>query len=169
MTAHALKVDGEAFLAAGMDAYLTKPVHRKLLQQAISSVMSGRYVSASPTPATSQPGKPWNISVVREHVGGDESLLRELLVIFLEETPKQLTALERAIHNADGPVVENIAHTLKGELGYLGLTDAAAIARDLERMGRQLEFHSAPEALRRFNSDLQAASNAMHELLAQNR
>ena len=178
MTAHALKGDGETFLAAGMDAYLTKPVHRELLKQAIARVVGTSQVTAPTTsvtatlvaPAAASPSdNHWDISVVREHVGGDESLLRELLEIFLEETPKQLTVLENAIHNADGPGVENAAHTLKGELGYLGLAESAALARDLERMGRERELQSAPEAFRRFKSGLKAASEAMHESLVQNR
>ena len=41
MTAHAMKGDRERCLKAGMDAYVTKPVHAKDLRDAISQVVHG--------------------------------------------------------------------------------------------------------------------------------
>jgi len=54
MTAHAMQGDGEKCLAAGMNAYISKPVSRKDLEQAIAQVMrSGQHEEFSTSPLQS--------------------------------------------------------------------------------------------------------------------
>ena len=166
MTAHA---DREQCAAAGMDGHLAKPVKIELLEQTIDSIFSGAPLPAAPSePATSPTAHNdplWNIAKARQSVGGDEALLRELLQIFLEESPRNLAALEKAIQTSDARCVETVAHTLKGELGYLGMTDAAQQARDLERMGHDHELSSAADLYRELKSCLVTVSSDMREVL----
>ena len=165
MTAHAIKGDRELCIGAGMDDYLTKPVNSAVLRQAIAESCERRPSLAPMEAAPSEPPTTWNIEKARENAGGDESLLRELLQIFLEESPKQLVQLENAIKNGDGSTVETVAHTLKSELGYLGLAEATVLARALEQMGHLKQLQTAPETFIQFKSNLLAASEAMRKLL----
>jgi HPt (histidine-containing phosphotransfer) domain-containing protein len=70
-----------------------------------------------------------------EQLGGDETLLQEVVDIFLEEAPKHLAALRLAVAQGIEETVEMTAHTLKGELNYMGLPEISQKAGELEKMG----------------------------------
>jgi HPt (histidine-containing phosphotransfer) domain-containing protein len=77
-----------------------------------------------------------------ERIGNDESLLREVTDIFLEQTPNLLARLHEAIASQAAEVLERTAHSLKGELAYVG-SSAADHAGELERMGREHDLAEA--------------------------
>ena len=78
--------------------------------------------------------------------------------IFLTETPKQLASLAHAVETGDLEKIENTAHTLKSELGYLGLPAAAQKAGDLERMGHNRTLQLAPDLFLAFRAEILAIS-----------
>jgi two-component system sensor histidine kinase/response regulator len=100
-----------------------------------------------PTPAVLSEKLLWGKAEALERLGGDEELLRELCQIFLQESPKLLVKLRRAIVDSDAQGVTRAAHSLKGELGYLGAAAASQAAQELEDMGRQNNIFRAAEIL----------------------
>src|ERR1700691_3058410 len=86
---------------------------------------------------------PWNPDQTLERLGGDEKLLHEVMEIFLEEVPKHLVGLWEAITQQDAETAERIAHSLQGELGYLGIAELSHGARELEEKGRTSDFQGA--------------------------
>jgi two-component system, sensor histidine kinase and response regulator len=89
----------------------------------------------------------WNRAEALERLGGDEALLRELCEIFLEESPKLMRNLRKAIEEGDASSVMRAAHSLKGEVGYLGAAGASQAAQQLEDMGAMNKLAAAPETL----------------------
>src|SRR5689334_6512378 len=87
----------------------------------------------------------WDKTEALDRLGGDEDLLGELCQIFLAESPKLLQKLREAIAEADPQAVMRAAHSLKGELGYLGAEDAVQAARELEDMGHDKNLAHAAE------------------------
>ncbi|MGH9552828.1 MAG: Hpt domain-containing protein, partial [Terriglobales bacterium] len=85
----------------------------------------------------------WGRDEAVERLGGDEELFRELCEIFLQESPKLLQKLGQAIGESDAEAVMRAAHTLKGELGYLGAVEALQAARALENMGHEKNLSEA--------------------------
>ncbi len=86
---------------------------------------------------------PWNPLQTLERLGGDEELLQEVMEIFREEAPKHLAGLREAITQQDAETIERIAHSLQGELGYLGIAELSHGARQLEEKGRTSDFQGA--------------------------
>jgi PAS domain S-box-containing protein len=154
MTAHAIKGDRERCLEAGMDHYVTKPVDPKCLFSAIDEVVFGapiqntnthsQIANASDEPSESsatleeaQNGKSKiNMKALLARVEGDRSLLKDLVVLFLEDSPGLLEELRRAVQQRDRHRIERAAHTLKGAVGNFGAVRAMELALKLETAGR---------------------------------
>ena len=89
----------------------------------------------------------WGKDEAVERLGGDEELFWELCEIFLQESPKLLQKLGKAIAESDADAVMRAAHNLKGELGYLGAVEALQASRALEHMGHEKNLSEAAGGL----------------------
>ncbi len=96
----------------------------------------------------------WNRGLTLERLGGDEKLLHEIMQIFADEVPKHLSGLRNAITQQNAETVEQIAHSLQGELGYLSLPEVSLAARELEEKGRNADFQGALRLLPSFEADV---------------
>jgi two-component system sensor histidine kinase/response regulator len=95
-----------------------------------------------------------------ERIGNDETLLREVADIFLEETPKLLARLQQALVARDTAALERAAHSLKGELAYFG-SMAADQAREVERMGRENDLAETPGMVMRLEAEVASLMEAV--------
>jgi two-component system, sensor histidine kinase and response regulator len=64
-----------------------------------------------------------------ELFGEDEDLLRELVGLFLEDSPPLLNDLRAGVAGHDAAMVERAAHTLKGSVGNFAAKRLAELAR----------------------------------------
>src|SRR6202044_3684036 len=86
-------------------------------------------------------------SAALEIVGGDESLLNEMVQLFLVESPKLLAQMQQALAHNDPRLLEMAAGGLKGEWGYLVVPDASEAADKLEAAGKTGEIAPAADLL----------------------
>jgi len=160
MTAYAMKGDRERCLQAGMDGYLAKPVRFSDIEKTLTEV------AGAPSPPTIRPssGAPvWVKTEALERLDGDEELLRELCHIFLQESPRLLAKLQKAVAASDAEAVQRAAHSLKGEVSYLAASNTAQAARRLEEMGRSRTLDHAPEILSLLEQELAGLTAAIQE------
>jgi two-component system sensor histidine kinase/response regulator len=138
---------------------MMKPIRFGDTEKTLSSLSS-----AQPVTAPSPSGKIlWSRAEALERLGGDEDLLRELCEILLEESPKLLQKLREAIADADPEAVMRAAHSLKGELGYLGAPGAAQAARELEEMGHEKNLSRATELFTLLERELTGLHHALKD------
>ena len=128
MTAHAMKGDREQCLAAGMDAYITKPIDPDLLFRTIEGTASDKVVPLRKTRVGS-----FDPDGLLRRAGGDWSLAREVINMFLEDTPEVLSQMLDGIARKDLKAVERCAHRIKGAAANLEARDLANIAFDIEQ------------------------------------
>ena len=146
VTAHAMKGDREACLAAGMDAYVAKPLRARRLLETIDELL-GREVAAPAAPESDPAVVTFDVADALARVDGDRALLAELLDICRADAPGMLEDIQRAIAAEDPIRLERTAHALKGAVASLGARRAAESAARLEAIGRQGSVAGAREQL----------------------
>src|SRR5437016_14513621 len=106
----------------------------------------------------------WNAAQTLERLGGDEELFREIIEIFLQEAPKQMTSMREALARGDKDATERIAHTLKGELGYLAASEASHSACELEDAARKGDLARAASIQTVLEKDIESIVHTMRAL-----
>ena len=167
MTAHAMKGDRERCLNAGMDGYVSKPIHSDELYSAIAAL-----VDAAPKPVESSPIVPKSAPPLRElvawdealgYVGGDEELLRELIQTFVVECPVWMRSLDAALKRNDADAIHAVCHPFKNSLYLFGAKAAGDHASRLELMGRDRNLTGAADVRKSLQSELDTLMPALRE------
>jgi len=148
MTAHALKGDRERCLEAGMDDYVSKPIHAAQLLDTMERVL-GAHPRAPALPPGPPPSEP--VALDWDHalraLEGDEGLLAIVVSTAQEEIPRLMAALGKAVAGGDAAATRLAAHTLQGAIRHFGASAVFAHACVLERMGCEGDLGNAPSVL----------------------
>lgn len=147
MTAYAMKGDRERCLAAGMDAYISKPINIEKLTQTIKDLVEGPATEQATELTEEGKGSQADFDELIKLAGGDRKLAQELIEIFLEDFPKHLTDIAEAIKREDFESLERAAHSAKGALGYVSDRRAGNAVLKLQKMGQTRDLKGAVEAL----------------------
>ena len=154
MTAHALAGDREQCLAAGMDAYVSKP----LRLDELPAVVDGLFTSVPPPQPSLDP--PTLLSAF----GGNRAVLAEVIDIFLVDGPQLMTTIRRAADQGDGQSLASSAHALKGSAGLFSKQGAYETARRLEQLGKSGDLAAAGEVCSELERDMDALRAMLAEL-----
>ncbi len=79
-------------------------------------------------------------------LGEDEELFREIIGVFLEEYPKMMASLQKALEDRDSKLLQRMAHTIKGSVSNFCAEPAFEAAFALEMVGKEGNFSEAQRA-----------------------
>jgi len=153
LTANALKGEEDKYMAAGMDGYLTKPVHRHLLIKSVDQWIRTRSYperfDASPKTAVPEgvdidnPPVMDTVTAVDEF-GGWETV-KTVAGQLIGNVMRQLQQIRESLANGDRESVRREAHAIKGGAATLEATALSKAAAYLERQsphGRMEELEA---------------------------
>lgn len=87
--------------------------------------------------------QPIDLPSALERIGGDESLLYELINIYVEDFLEKNDLLRKAIDHEDFTTIREIGHSLKGSSGNLSLTRLHETSYQIEVAGKEEDIERA--------------------------
>jgi PAS domain S-box-containing protein len=133
LTARAMAGDREQCLAAGMDAYVSKPLRSEDLFSAMDAVTGQTTAILRSTP---EAGDVLDRDSLLAGFGGRTDLLKQVVDVFLEDAPEMMARIKEALKTGNGAEVAAASHALKGSVGLFSQGQAYEEARHLEQLGR---------------------------------
>ena len=134
MTAHAMDGDREKCIQAGMDDYISKPVKPEILTKVIKKVLSREFIKETKQKTAEMKKKSvvFDRSVLRESLGDDDELIKEILELFRSNAAEIMASMKSAASEDDFETVRSSAHSLKGSSGNIGAKALMATMKSIE-------------------------------------
>jgi CheY-like chemotaxis protein len=126
--------DRDKCLTAGMDDYVSKPLHREELRVAMDR--------SAPRPA-----KPFDDDALRTLMEEGDFELSELIELFVVGAPASIAEMRLALEKSDPEHLVITAHTLKGTCGNLGAAPLRELCAQIEQAGLSGETHSSADLI----------------------
>ena len=153
MTADAGRGDAEHCYAAGMDDFITKPVHLPELSAALERVNTTARAAAAGSPelqvsaSTQIQDATLDFTVLATlrdlSEPGQPDPVVELIDLFMEDAPDRLRAMETSLDRRDVAALKIAAHSLKGSAKNLGAKPLAKCCAELERQTHAADWDNA--------------------------
>ncbi|MEY4933003.1 MAG: hypothetical protein RLZZ403_1323 [Pseudomonadota bacterium] len=167
LTANAMPGQLERCLAAGMNAYLTKPLEIGRLRETLDRFGLARQGSV-PSPAQGTgivPGEPVEVARLLELTAGDKAFALQIVETFAQSGDRARDEMRSALSDGDRNRLQRAAHQLKGASANIHAARLRDLATTIEnRSGNAAEADLA-ELLEKLGKELDRVSSFLRREL----
>jgi HPt (histidine-containing phosphotransfer) domain-containing protein len=78
-----------------------------------------------------------NLSYLMDLSGGETSIIKEMVEMFLSQTPEHLEQLSTHIKEQDWEKIRGMAHHIKPTLSYMGAENMRGIMQEIETLANE--------------------------------
>lgn len=100
-----------------------------------------------------------------QRLGNDEDLLRDIVQIYLEDSPAMVEKIHAAVTGADANGLQRAAHSLKGLAATLSAAEVVGVASQLEHMAASRNLADAASAAAAVDQRIAELNEALREFL----
>ncbi len=169
MTAHTMPGEKEKCVSFGMNDYISKPFKEIELYNIIDKYLKSdtSLEDSLEKPLTEEfkinsTSKEINLAELYELAKGDEEFIKEMIELFLEQSPSDIQEIGKAIKENDFDTIRAIAHRMKTSVGFMGLRP---LLKPLSKMEALAEVNdSMDKIIVEFMEVKQVSENAMEQL-----
>jgi CheY-like chemotaxis protein/HPt (histidine-containing phosphotransfer) domain-containing protein len=176
MTAHAMQGDRDKCLEVGMDDYVSKPVSPQALAEVLEKWLprkTGAKVEPAPVtpdkgpiPAMSEAEMPvFDRASMMDRMMGDAELAQTVVEGFIEDMPRQISALRGYVEAGDVKGAERSAHTIKGASAIVSGEALRLTAVEIEKAAKAGDMEAVKAWIAELESEFDRLKQAMSEEL----
>lgn len=97
--------------------------------------------------------------------GDNDEFLREIIGIFLEDTPHRIAELDQSLPSGDVSKFTRAAHSIKGSSSNLGAVGLRAVAEKLEHQARGQGLANVATLVAQLKTEFARAKAVLEELI----
>lgn len=161
MTANAMPGDREAYIAAGMDGYVAKPINVEELAAAMAGVAA---LAHSADAFQARQDVLDGARLDHLHSIQDDSqpgLVRELIDMFVSDAPLHLRDLRDALAAGDATRLARTAHRLLSATQNIGAHGMSGLCLEIERLGRLGDLAGLAQEVPKLTEELDKVCRAL--------
>jgi PAS domain S-box-containing protein len=162
MTANAMPGDREAYIAAGMDGYVAKPIQ---IEELAATLGHASAMARQPQhPAGHHDGVLDHARLEHLRTMQDDSqpsLVRELIDMFLAESSGHVARLSDALHGGNATALRALAHRFLSMTQNIGARRLSALCEEVERLAKAEQLDAAQRLLQDVHHERQRVHDAL--------
>jgi HPt (histidine-containing phosphotransfer) domain-containing protein len=151
-----------------MDDYIGKPIQVEELVQALKKCGGIRVDKVAEIPqekeeeaVTDKVLDPQALASLLAVIGGDKTMLAELIDSFLSEAPRLFAGLHEALEQKDAAKLRMSAHTIKSSARDFGALTLNQLCQELEDRGNAGELDDAPQRVAAIETEYRQVQTAL--------
>lgn len=143
LTADVTTADLEKCKLAGMNDYIAKPVNDKLLYKKIIGLVKKRVVlKANYANKKIKKPKYTDLDALNLRTKSDPTLMKEMILAYLEQTPTLINAIKQGLHEKDWNLLHDSVHKIIPSFSIMGIsTDYENIAKKIQEFAYSKQYN----------------------------
>ncbi|HTO15320.1 MAG TPA: tetratricopeptide repeat protein [Edaphocola sp.] len=171
MTANVLQDDVKHYFDIGMNGYVAKPFHLEDLLLALNDqkklIINNGHVDddhhASKTLLF--PDHITDMSFLKQFTSNNKEKRNKYINMFLDNCPKLLKKINEALEQKDFPTMKVAAHSLKPQLGYMGVKEEVSNIYLIEHSAAEEQAEVLPSLVKHLNKLSEQIYLELHKVL----